>query len=227
MTKKLDASQAARCLGVSTGTIERWVRQGKIPARRQGAEWAFDTLELREWARTNSLPFRESSELAQTALRTEAVTVAQALERGGFHFDVDAATVDEVLEALAFRAPIAPDCRAELSQRLREREELSSTGIGGGVAVPHPREPMAEVVRAASVTTCFLRSPIDFGAVDGKPVRVAFLLLSPDVKTHLRLLSRLAFCLGDEEFSSLVVQPPRSIEELLAGVERVERRIAS
>lgn len=83
-----------------------------------------------------------------------------------------------LLADLARRAGLALDVPpAHLLAELKKREELGSTAIGGGVAMPHARlqkvnKPFGMLVR--------LRKPIEFDAVDGKPVDIVFLLLLPE-----------------------------------------------
>jgi PTS system nitrogen regulatory IIA component len=72
-----------------------------------------------------------------------------------------------------------------------------------------------------AVTLCFLEHPVDFGALDGKPVHALFLLVSPTVRAHLHLLSRLSAALHDPELKRLVVEQGGR-EEILAGFRRVE-----
>ena len=90
-----------------------------------------------------------------------------------------------LLEELARRAGAAVDMLpARLLAELLKREELGSTGMGGGVAIPHARfhqvgKPFAMFVR--------LKRPIDFDAVDGKPVDLVVLLLLPDAPNSDRL----------------------------------------
>jgi PTS system nitrogen regulatory IIA component len=86
----------------------------------------------------------------------------------------------------------------ELLDRLLEREAQQSTGIGGGLALPHA------IVRglertALAVVRC--RDGLDFAALDSKPVDLLFLLLSPEdaSEEHLRLLARLARIVSPEE----------------------------
>ncbi|MBW2741360.1 MAG: PTS sugar transporter subunit IIA, partial [Deltaproteobacteria bacterium] len=67
------------------------------------------------------------------------------------------------------------------------------TGIGKGVAIPHPRAPLPEEIDNSLITTCFLEKSINFEAVDDRAVFVMFILLSTSIKNHLHLLSRLAF----------------------------------
>jgi PTS system nitrogen regulatory IIA component len=178
-------------------------------------------LELQDWAiRTNHeidpdlIPV--SSELSRD------VSLAEALERGGVHRDVAGHTKDEVLEAVARLNGIPDGVDRELvAEVLRSREGLASTGIGGGIAIPHPRDPLVLHVANPIVLLCYLSEPVDFAAIDGQPVRVLFTLLSPTVRMHLRMLSRLAFVLHDEVMNRLLDERAPS-EAIVAHVRKVE-----
>jgi len=86
----------------------------------------------------------------------------------------------------------------ELLDRLLEREAQQSTGIGGGLALPHAIVGGLEKT-ALAVVRC--RDGLDFSALDSKPVDLLFLLLSPEDARdeHLRLLARLARIVSPEE----------------------------
>ena len=74
---------------------------------------------------------------------------------------------------------------------VREREQVLSTGIGGGVAIPHGKTPhVDQLVLAAGVSP----HPIDFDALDGKPVQLFFLLVGPESASgaHVKALSRIS-----------------------------------
>ena len=96
-----------------------------------------------------------------------------------------------------------------LWQMLFARESLQSTGIGDGIAIPHVRNPMVLHVPRPMITLCFLEPPVDFGALDGKPVYALFSLISPSPRVHLHLLSRLAFALHDAGFKQLIANAGR------------------
>lgn len=85
-----------------------------------------------------------------------------------------------------------------LYQALLARERLGSTGIGGGVAIPHCRLATCEEPIAAFVK---LESPVDFDAIDGKPVDLVFTLVVPEghESDHLRTLARIAAICQDGE----------------------------
>lgn len=106
---------------------------------------------------------------------------------------LEAATKDEVLRELVdtLAADACAGDRDEMLRVVREREEVLSTGIGHGVALPHGKsDACADLAIAAGVTA----EPIDFDALDGEPVRLVFLLLGPEsaAGSHIKALSRIS-----------------------------------
>lgn len=76
-------------------------------------------------------------------------------------------------------------------ESVRERERVLSTGIGGGVAIPHGKSPLIDrLVVAAGVCA----RPVDFDALDGAPVEICFLLVGPESEAgaHVKALSRIS-----------------------------------
>lgn len=121
--------------------------------------------------------------------------------------DVEAADKQEILSAI-----VAASCkRARMGKKKQDavlakvlaREELGSTGIGAGAAVPHAKVPEAQKLIGA-----FARSarPIDYDAVDGEPVRLFFLLISPreSATGYLEALSCLSRALRDRKFCNFL-----------------------
>lgn len=103
--------------------------------------------------------------------------------------------LDEMTDALAAAHPEIDQQR--LRRVLEEREQLGSTGIGGGIAIPHGKLPGLHDVLAV-----FGRSPrgVDFDAVDGAPTRLFFLLVAPEDSsgTHLKALARVSRLLKEQ-----------------------------
>ena len=87
----------------------------------------------------------------------------------------------------------------EIFESLIARERLGSTGLGNGVAIPHGRISGSDGVQAAFVR---LARPLNFDAIDGKPVDLLFALAVPENCTgdHLKLLSQIAELFSDEKF---------------------------
>lgn len=108
----------------------------------------------------------------------------------------------------------------EVTDRLLDREKLGSTGFGGGVAIPHGRLPG---IAAVSGVFARLAQPIDYGAVDGAPVDLVFLLLSPEGSNaeHLKALARVSRRLRDTSFTAKLrgAGSPDALYALLAVAE--------
>lgn len=101
---------------------------------------------------------------------------------------------------------------------LMNREKLGSTGLGEGVAIPHCRMPGSRIY-AACLT---LANPVEFNAVDDKPVDIVFILLVPPEENtaHLEILAELArlFDNADNRSSMRAAETDDALFELLAGL---------
>lgn len=108
----------------------------------------------------------------------------------------------ELVQLASHGAGIA-DADAVL-RAVRDREEVLSTGIGSGVAIPHGKSgAVRELVLAAGVT----RDAVDFEALDGEPVSLFFLLVGPESAAgqHVKALSRISRLLRRDSFRSRLV----------------------
>jgi PTS system nitrogen regulatory IIA component len=204
----LRVRDVARLLNVPEETVYRWAQEGSLPAHRSGEQFRFNRVQLQEWAATHG--HQVSPRLfASRGHASELPSLHAALERGGIYFDVPGNRREKVLAAVA-RLPGIPQGvdRALLQQLLIGRESLAPTAVGGGIALPHPRDPLVVRVEAPHVLLCFLGEPVDFRAMDGRPVRVLLTLLSPSVRAHLQMLAKLAFALHDETLLGLLAGRP-------------------
>ncbi|RJQ75459.1 MAG: helix-turn-helix domain-containing protein [Desulfobacteraceae bacterium] len=218
---ELTIEQVAQRLNMPVETVQRWIRQGKIPMQRHRGEYTIRSEMLERWADEYKLKIHAPP---PAALKAEFVFdgVAAAMRRGGIVPNLDAGTREAFLQAAVARIPnIDPQERPIVLERLIERERLASTGIGHGIALPHPRtQPEIGLLRP-QITTCFLARPIDFDAIDQRPVSVLMILLGVSTKLHLSLLSRLSFYLRDRTFRDFLLSAPAA-ETLLSRVDQME-----
>ena len=109
-----------------------------------------------------------------------------------------------------------------LAELLLQREHLSSTGIGNGIAIPHCKTPLGKQINKSMVGTFFLENSLDFLAPDGLPVFVVFVLLSVDSFHHLQLISQLARILSQSQMIDFLNNSP-SLDNL---VEQFQKTLA-
>jgi PTS system nitrogen regulatory IIA component len=196
----------ARLLNVTENTVHGWARDGSLPSYRVNDDYRFNRVELQEWAATT----RHDVSLdlfADEGTRHGTSPLFAAVERGGICRDIPGDRRDSVLEAVAQLPGIPAGIdRALLHRLLVAREAQASSGIGGGIALPHPRDPIIIPAGEPHVLICFLRQPIDFQAMDRQPIRVLFVVLAPSVRVHLQLLARIAHALHDGVFRKLLLE---------------------
>lgn len=185
---------------MSEKTIYRWVAEKKIPAYRIGDQVRFSRAEIIEWANANRVEIAPAACLETEAEGQSACSLVEALEVGGIFYRVEGENRGEALRSMVrlLRLPEGID-PAQLLEMLQVREQMASTAIGEGIALPHPRRPMLLQVDRPSLTLCFLEQAVDFSALDGKPVFALFTILSPTARAHLDLLSRVALALQNDE----------------------------
>jgi PTS system nitrogen regulatory IIA component len=219
---QLTVREVSEYLEVSEATITRWIKQRGLPAQYVGGQYRFHRAELLEWATAHHV--KVSVRLFDTVVtEPEAVpSLAEALEAGGIIYQLPDTNKERALRALVGVLPLPDGMDRELLLRLfLAREAAASTAVGDGIAFPHVRNPLVLQVTRPLITLCFLEKPVDFGALDGKPVHVLFSLISPTTRCHLQLLARLSFALHDVRFKETVLlQKPR--EEILQEARRVE-----
>jgi PTS system nitrogen regulatory IIA component len=224
---QLSIRDLTKLLEVDEGTVSRWIKQRGLPAQRIGGQYRINRADLLEWATANQV--KVSLELFDNLeADTETIpSLAEALEQGGIHYGLADSNKNQALRALVQVLPLPDGVDRELLLRLfLAREASASTAIGDGIAIPHVRNPIVLQVSRPAVTLAFLSQPIDFGALDGKPVHVLFSIISPTNRSHLQLLSRLSFALHDGRLRETVVrQAPAG--EILQEIRRVEAEIGT
>ena len=202
-------SELCKSLGVSRTTIERWIRQGKLPVSKKGSAYGFHARDLKNWATKNHISLNLEPRPLQGPATEAQVSLSAALGTGGVYHHIDTGPdVPSVIKACVERIKAVPDdCRTNLVQQLIKREEALSTGVGGGIAIPHPRTPL-KYLEQPMVAACFLKSPVNYHALDNRPVSILFFILFPELKFHLHLLSSLSFCLRNRQFSEFLKTSP-------------------
>ncbi len=144
------------------------------------------------------------------------------LEERRILIDARLSTRSMVLEAIAGMFADSEISGEAIEEKLLEREELGSTGIGFGVAIPHARLKDLQSTRAAFVKT---RDAVDFNAPDETSVDLIFALLVPEGSNedYLRLLANLARFFSEAENRELL-RNAGSAEEVINIIGRSEAR---
>ncbi len=224
---QLTVRQAAELLNVSEKSVYRWITDGTLPAYRVSGQYRISRAELIEWATANKVNPSPSLFRDGDGATAPLPDFVEALQAGGIFYRLTGNDKEAVLRSVVgmLRLPEEVD-REFLLQVFLAREGLASTGVGDGIAIPHARSPLVLHVEKPTVTLCFLDRPIEFGALDGHPVHALFTVVSPTVRAHLYLLSRIAFALRDPQLKSMVIHQAGR-DEILEGLCRVAGELRS
>jgi len=219
----LSVREAAEVLGVSQKTVYRWIKEGRVPSHRLGGQHFLERSEV------NNLVIRDGlgplPDATQEAEDYQDTTLHNMLSRGGVFYRISGATKKDVLKnALGMVKGVDESVSIPLFQMFLAREELASTGIGDHIAIPHARGSLVGYISQPILSLSFLENPIDYGALDGKPVYALFLLISPNVRTHLRVLARLSFCLHAPEFKRTILEQA-SRDTILSTLAQTEAHL--
>jgi fructose-specific phosphotransferase system IIA component len=149
--------------------------------------------------------------------------IIDVLQKESIELNLSFQNKDELLSyiiQLAERSGKIADIESA-SKAVFDRERIMSTGVGKGIALPHAK---TNSVTDSVGALVILNSPIDFEALDGKPVNIIFMLLGREsnVGNHLRLLSKVSRLLNNDAFRSKLLRSETS-DEVINIFSEIER----
>ena len=140
--------------------------------------------------------------------------ICDVLDRNSILPDLKSRNKKGILEELVVPvAEIAGVSQKDLTKVLMERERLGSTGIGGGIGIPHGKmKNLESLVLGFGLS----RKGVEFESLDGQPTHIFFLLVTPENSTglHLKLLARISRILKNDPFKSRLLEASDSDEIL-------------
>ncbi len=220
---RLRVRDAAELLNVSEKTIYRWIAQKLLPVHRVNEQYRFNRAELLEWASAQRIPV--SPKMLEEPDDAQIPSLTDALRAGGIHYRVGGTDKPSALRSVVEVLPLPEEVDREfLLQVLLARESVGSTAIGEGIAIPHVRNPITLHVAQPIVALSFLENDIDFQAIDGRPVHTLFTIISPTIRAHLNLLSKLAYGLKGSHFADAVAGRA-SREEIFQAATQLDAQI--
>ena len=228
----LSIEEVAQYLHLSPADVEQRVKDRVIPFEKRGPKIVFRKSDIDMWASQRILQLSEnkledyhhkSTSRTREYLPEEAI-LPDLLERGAIDSAMKAKTKSSVLRELAGLAEKTwqvSDAK-ELLASLEAREELCSTGVPGGLALPHPRFQQPYLLESSFLVVGRPIQEIYFGAPDGQPTSLFFLICCQDDRLHLHTLARLCLMAMKTDVVAQLLQAPDagSMRELLFQAER-------
>lgn len=233
----LKIKDVADLLNVSEKTIRRWLADGKIPAYRINQQYRFSRLEVEDWVINQKLGNKSheiSSEQkneedgdspdSSTTRGNQQFSLYRSLHKGNVINNVPGRTKEEVIRTTM--KMIAKDLNLDadvLTELLLDREKMHPTALNRGIGIPHTRDFLLSSSYDV-VTIVFPENPLQYGALDGKPVHTLFFLFACDDKHHLHLVAKIAHFCSQPATLELLQRKPNK-EELLKYIKNWESNI--
>lgn len=207
----LTIEEVARYLRVSERTVYDWAQKGEIPSGKIGTVWRFKKSEIERWVNERLSSNKPASVFS-------VVQIENILSPDRILF-LEHSKKRDALVALSENLATAPQIknRQELVSEILRREELMSTAIGRGIAIPHVRlSSVTDLVVSVGLSKCDI---IDFQSLDDVPVRLLFMIAAA-YNQHAYYLQTLSFFsskLKSTELrtSLLAAKTPAEVYELL------------
>lgn len=154
-------------------------------------------------------------------------SLADLISAAAINLNLKSNDRDSVLEELVDQIPALskqPEARQTLVRALHEREQLFSTGIGDGVALPHARNALVGLVNQPVIVFGRHAQGIPYGAIDGVPARLFFLLVAPTVTQHLAMLARISRLLRNPDIRKTLLEAD-SQKKILTIIRDAEAKL--
>ena len=223
-------AELAKQLGRDRREIEKLVSRGRIPGRKVGGEWQFHHREITQWLEREMREYSDRElavvEESQRSPELDAdFPVSSLMKVETVAVPLEGRTKRSVLETLvevAGRTWQIWEPSAVLTA-VQERESTFSTALPGGVAFPHPRNPLPEVLGQDVVAFGKTSSGIPFGSPSRELTDLFFLILCRDSRTHLQVLARLGRIVQQPGFLDKLREADDALtaHELICGEDEV------
>ncbi|MBI3838997.1 MAG: PTS sugar transporter subunit IIA [Planctomycetia bacterium] len=197
----------AAYLHVDPARVLRLAERGKLPGRKVAGQWRFAQAQVHHWLE-HRIGLSSDEELVQ---------MEGVLRRAAGKIDESVISIADLLPLEAIAIPLAARTRgsvitsmvelaartgwlwdtAKMAEAVRAREDLLPTALENGVALLHPRRPLASIVGQAFLAFGRTHRGLPFGAPRGVLTDLFFLICSVDDGGHLRLLARLSRLISD------------------------------
>lgn len=224
-----DIDRLAAFLHLAPQQVARLADRGKIPGRKVGGQWRFSGADVHHWLE-DRIGLSDDGELRQMEGALDrsapdhevAPNIAAMLPLSAIAVPLEGKSRNKVITAMVEAAASTgmlwdPD---RLAEAVRAREDMHPTALESGVALLHPRRPMANILEEPFLAFGRTSQGVPFGGSRGVLTDLYFLILSTDDRGHLRTLARLSRMLSDADFLFAL----RAAEDATVIHERIARR---
>jgi nitrogen PTS system EIIA component len=217
----LKINDIVQLLDLPEKTVRSLISKKNIPFYRVKNQCYFNRGEIHEWVLKNDI--QVSEKILELKLTEKPIKISRLIERGGIRYNVRGKDAHEVIyNSVSLLPGLHGVIKKDIISSFIERENLMTTAVGGGIALPHSRNPILADPDEELISLCLLEHPVDFMALDRVPVHTLFLIISSSPRRHLEILSKLTFLCRSNDLISVLEKRERS-EIVSLCIEKIEK----
>ncbi|MCA9394497.1 MAG: PTS sugar transporter subunit IIA [Candidatus Omnitrophica bacterium] len=192
--KVLTTKEVAEYIKLNEKTVLKLAQYGELPGVKMGNQWRFHLTSIDQYLQKQLMDSSDEDLDIVIKTKNRPLPLSRLVDHRLIDTNITARNKKQVLSQLAkiaHSAWITPSYES-LFVALEERENMLSTGLGQGVAVPHPRTPHQSLFQEAHIIIARSPGRVDFDAPDGQKVGLFFLPCAPSEYVHIRLMAKIA-----------------------------------
>ncbi|MBI5207302.1 MAG: PTS sugar transporter subunit IIA [Candidatus Firestonebacteria bacterium] len=224
--KILTTKQLADYINLNEKTIIKMAQKGELPGKKIANQWRFSLSVINEYLQDNIIKSKNYNLSNLIKSEDNIIPFSRLTDQSYIKMDLSSEKISEVLLELALiaeNAGLSPSAKT-LYKKLLDREEMLSTAIGNGMAIPHPRNPDDNLFKKQSIIIARSKNGVDFKSPDGGKVYFFLMPCAPDVVLHLKLLTKISRLLHVEGIISrfMSAETKDDIIRILLEAERIQ-----
>ncbi|RKY42503.1 MAG: hypothetical protein DRP85_02495 [Candidatus Makaraimicrobium thalassicum] len=194
-TRVMTTKELSKYIKLNEKTVLKKAQNKELPGVKIGSQWRFPIEAVDQYLQRDIVTDTSKDEL-DFIIGTSGhiIPLSRLVDKALVKLDMKAGDKEEALRELAEiadKAGIVSD-KKKLFDQLKERENMLSTAVGKGIAIPHPRDPGPDLFTRPNIVIARSSKGINFSAPDREKVHLFFMTCAPSVFVHLRLLAKIA-----------------------------------
>lgn len=222
----MNIKEAAAYLELNEPAVRKLVETGKIKAIKKGDLWIFKKDSIHD-ALNYQIKSLKQDDLANLEMDQDrnVIQIHSLLKPEHIVLQLIGTTKSEILEEMvsAFAKGKKKEKKDVLLKAVRDREKLCTTAISEGVAIPHPRKAIKNLVKKPVIIFGRSKPGVDFEAIDGNQTKLFFLICAPKDDIHLKIMARLSRLLRNYTFRKELLDAQEK-EDVIAVVKKYEQQ---
>ncbi|MBQ7651171.1 MAG: PTS sugar transporter subunit IIA [Victivallales bacterium] len=233
----LTQKELAERLKVSERTIQRMRNSGQIHGEKVGGQWRFNSKDIDNLYFPRDNTTEDAVPLSELTRSLVEVPISRMISEDRIFMDMKATTMEEAIDELVsprIFTKLVLDIN-DLRNKCLQREKLLNTGVGNGVAIPHPRDPISTLQTSGCIVIGRSKAGIDYSnkdfdtaaqkcePLDGKPVHLFFLICVQTIELHLHLMGKIATLVRYEGFCKICNNPKSKASDIIRAIMERER----